>query len=306
MGLSITVSGGTLYWADAGHGTVKSQPLAGGQATTIATNEKAPHAIAVNGTTVYWLNWVAGALGDGGAPTVAGTIRKASGAAPADVASATNEAGGIAGFAVSADGSTIYFSSGTTVKKVAAGGGTATDVAQEVKGGLPGALALDGVKIVYPTGQNGDVDVVTPVAGTISLCGKDDPTTGEYDPKLQVNCVRVARSRGSLGLSTILAKADRAYWANGANIQANDTGANAIPMNEDLGMPANDVTTMTMSTDKIYFSDGEFIEKVGLTMAPDATRVARGQGQNGATSMSVDASNVYWSTSDCAINRAGL
>jgi hypothetical protein len=304
MGLSVAVSGGTLYWADAGHGTVKSQPAGGGPVTVLAMNEKAPHALAVNGPSVYWLSWVAGAPGAGGAAPITATLRKAAGGAPTDVVSATSETGGILGFAVSADGTTIYFSSGTSVKKVAAGGGAATEIAQEVKGGLPGALALDGTKIVYPTGQNGDVDVITPVAGTVSLCGKEDPATGEFDPKLQVNCLRVGRSRGSLVLSAILAKADRAYWINGASVQANPTGPNAIPMNEDLGTPGGDVTAMAMAADKIYFGDGELIEKVGLTSGSASSRIARGQ--KGASSIAVDGSSVYWSTKDCGINKTGL
>ena len=54
---------------------------------------------------------------------------------------------------------TIYISLGTQVLKAPVAGGASSVVANEVKDGLPAALALNGTtNIVYPTTFNGDVD----------------------------------------------------------------------------------------------------------------------------------------------------
>ena len=52
--IDLAVSGGTVYWTDAGHATVQSRPVSGGPVTTIASGEK-PTRVAVVGNSVFWL-----------------------------------------------------------------------------------------------------------------------------------------------------------------------------------------------------------------------------------------------------------
>jgi hypothetical protein len=311
LGISITISGSTLYFADAGHGAVKSVPVAGGNVTTISTTEKAPHAIVATGTTVLWINSVEGQPGDAGVVPITATIRKSvGGAAPTDLTMVTNTTGGINGLLLSADGATLYFSSDTNIKKIPVAGGTATDVAVEEHGGIPGAMALDGTKIVYPTDLNGDVDVITVSGTTVAKCGKNGDD-GELDPDAQINCQRIARSQGGLFQGVIAARGDRAYWLNNTSVKANSTAPNAGQSNEDIAQSdVAAITALAISTDKAYFGDDGLIEVAPLMPTAGEVKgkhVARAQPT--PTSIALDAMKVYWATgvsdaasaNDCAI-----
>jgi len=306
LGLSLAISGTNLYVADAGHGTVKSYPVAGGAGTVVAMGEMAPHAIAASGTTVVWINSVAGATGDGGLKVITATLRKSmAGAAAATLTTAMNEAGGIQGLVLSADGATVYFSSNTAINSIPVAGGTVTNVGNEDHGGLPGALALDGMKLAFPTGLNGDVDIITIQAGKVASCGINN-AMGELDPTKQINCLRVARSQGSLVLATMLAKANRAYWADGTNLKGNDTGANAMQSNDNIAQsPMGDIKALAMSADKIYFAHDDVIERTPLVKDSTAQPIARGQ--KAPASLAVDATKVYWGNNgDCSVGSTGL
>jgi hypothetical protein len=305
--LSIAVANGNIYWADAGHGTVKSQPVAGGAVTMIASGEMAPHMLAIAGTTPVWISSVAGPKGDGGLEVITSTLRKAgaAGAAATTLATGMNEAGGIQGLVPSADGMTIYFSSNTAINSVPLAGGTVTNVGNEDHGGLPGALALDGMKLAYPTGQNGDVDIMTIMAGTVASCGINN-AAGELDPAKQINCLRVARSQGSLVLGTMAAKANRAYWADGTNLKANATTAGAPQANETVAMSSGtEIKSLVLSTDKVYFVHDDVVERSAT--AADSTAETLARGQKAPVSVAVDATKVYFGNSgDCTINSTGL
>lgn len=315
LGISIAVANGTIYFADAGHGTVKSVPVAGGTVTTISSTEMAPHGIVANGTTALWINSVEGGAGDGGT-NITATVRKSvAGAAPTNVVMATNVTGGINGLVLSTDGATLYYSSDVNIKSIPVAGGTSTDVALEEHGGIPGAIAIDGTKLVFPTDLNGDVDVITIAAGTVAKCGKND-ASGELDPAAQINCLRIARSQGGLFLGAISARANRAYWINGTSLKANATGAGATQANEDIAQTDIEITALTTSTDKAYFGSDGIIDVAPLM--PPAGAETKGKhiarGQPVPTSIAIDATKVYWATgagatasaADCAINSTGL
>jgi hypothetical protein len=51
---SMTVRNGSLYWTCSSCGTVMKQAIAAGSATTLATNQTSPKAVAVDDGHVYW------------------------------------------------------------------------------------------------------------------------------------------------------------------------------------------------------------------------------------------------------------
>jgi hypothetical protein len=308
LGLSIAISGGTLYVADAGHGTIKSYPLAGGVGTLIAQGEKLPHALAVAGTTVAWID-SAGAGGDANMNVIiSSTLRaiRTTGGAPVTLSQGTNIEGGIQGFALSLDGTTAYFSKDSAINSVPTAGGAVINVGNEDHGGIPGALALSGDRLSYPTFLNGDIDIMTIKPGTVGSCGINDPATNELDPTKQINCLRVARSQGSLVMGTIVSNATKAYWADGTNIKANLTAPGSPQSNENLAQSVgNDIKGLALSTSNIYFSHDDTIERVGLS--PNAIQQAIARGQKGPASLAVGGTKIYWGNNgECNVAATNL
>jgi hypothetical protein len=308
MGLSVAVAGDKIYVADAGHGTIKSYPVAGGAGTVVAMGEMNPHALAVAGTTVAWISSVGAGMDANGNTIINSTLKatKTTGGAPVTLATNMNIAGGIQGLVLSADGATVYFSQDTKINSIPAAGGTVTNVGNEDHGGIPGALALSGTKLSYPTGLNGDVDIMTIKAGTVGSCGINDPATNELDPTKQVNCLRVARSQGSLVLGTMVSNATKAFWADGTNLKANLTADGSPQSNENLGQSAGtDIKALALTANNIYFAHDDMIERVELKM--DAVQAAITRGQMKPASLAVDATKIYWGNNgDCTVNSTSL
>jgi hypothetical protein len=288
--LHIAVGGTTLYWTDQGHGTVKSMPVAGGTATTVAGTETIPTSILVRGTTVFWLS--------------GNVIRKSTAGAAATTVVTSPDA--INGFTSSTDAATVYFSALTKVKQVAAAGGPAVDVASEEHAGIPGGLALDGTALVYPCDINGDVDVVELATGKVASCGAEN----DAGDLLQVMCTRIARSQGSLFLGTILATGHRAYWADGTTVKGGDTTPGGAQNNDSIASTASTNGAITALTyagttllfaeyDKAMAANSGFIDKAPLVKDSNTTILARGQ--NAPDSIASDGTKVYWSTGDCKI-----
>jgi hypothetical protein len=180
----VTMTDGVYYAANNSVGKA-------GAAAPIATAEMGASMLQANGTNLFWYN------------TGTKKIRMvaAAGGTPTDVYTAMAFDGGmpdVMGFLVSPDGMTLYFSLGNNVFKKAVTPATATPaiVAEEVKEGIPAALALNGTtNIVYPATFNGDVDAPL-LSAMPAICGMDDPN----DPgnAIMTTCPRLGRSQGEL------------------------------------------------------------------------------------------------------------
>lgn len=291
--LDLTVDGGVLAWTDRDHGVVTSMSTNGGVLTTIAAGEKTPTAAARVGNAIYW--------------QTPGNIRRSIANGPPQTLLANSF--DIRGFVVSPDGTSLYFSSGTMVFHVpTTGTPVVTIVAREEHGGLPTALALDGNRLMYPTDLNGDVDVATLIPGKVSSCGLETPN-GE--PAF-IDCMRVARSQGSLFREKIIARPGAVLWIDGSSIKLSSTAPGSTIFNDQIASTIlESITGFAATATTVYFSEG--------SATPDATgvisrslvqrdqvawRLARGQRQ--PRSVVVDDKRVYWSTSDCAIMTTGL
>jgi hypothetical protein len=295
--MDIAVSGGTLFWADEAAGAVRRAPATGGPPTPIAVGEDGPKSIAVQGSMAYWL---VGKSTSG--YEAAQTLR----AAPIDggpVQTIVSPPDGVGGFVVSPDGQTIFFSTSTMIERISAAAPSAPVlVANEEKGGIPRALALDGVHIAYPTSLNGDVDGVELADGQVARCGLQNP-----DGTLaNVNCVRLGRLIE--GPIQIVAHAGKVYWADYQSLKANDffpmpdNGADTIGSR----LPDGTVQAIAIGGDKLFYSGFDPRTPLDATVAQtalvqDAPEVRLARVQNAPTSLASDGARIYWSTADCAI-----
>ena len=329
VAMNIAVSGGKVYYTDAIHGTVGSVPVAGGAATRVVSGEKRPGMIGITGSTALWISVssVVMSTGDGGVTITTTTAKLRKAALPtgpaSDLVTETNNNGGIMGFTLSPDGHTVYYSADTNVKSIPlAGAASGTIVAMEQFYGVPAALGIsaDGRTIAYVTMFNGDVDVVTlgpsPAStngnmcpANTACCGMRDLADPSGETLLMTNCTRIARGQGSPYFGAIILKDGVAYWGNDTAIRANPSTSGAASANVEVSTTGSGpITAFGGTANNIYFGDtiDMLIYKDTYTLPPadggskpDATRISRGQV---ATSIAFDATNVYWSNSDCSID----
>jgi hypothetical protein len=296
-GLTIAVNAGIVYYADANHNTIKKV----GASAPLAANENGATWLRLQGPDLYWYNRgtntlrkLAGATGsrtDVFTPTTMTTVNSTS----VDT---------VGGFLVTPDGLSVYVSVGVNVVEISAttvGGGTPIVVAQEKHGGLPSALALNGTaNIVFPTAFNGDVDAAVLGVAPAS-CGAGD-AMGNV---IMDTCPRLARGQGELFQRFMAVIGGKAYWIDGVNVKAETIPA-AGGMGgtfESISMAENYITAATATTDTIYFAEDGIIEKTPAASNPKSDPpILLARGQMAPTSIAVDATKVYWSTSDCAIS----
>jgi hypothetical protein len=290
--LDIAVVGDDVYWSDAGHGRVARTAAGLGspsQSDTIAQGESAPEKIVVGGRAVFWI---------GGHKK---EIRRgALGQPPVTVATSLTD---IHGLTVTSDGSTVYFSVESSVRKVAATGGLTVEVAHDEFEGVPSALALDGDKLAYTDGNNGMVEVVTLVEGQLALCNVFDGAE-----VVNVNCLRVAQGQGSLLEQALGTWRGQVLWADGAVLKgARTTGSLHNVGQYQVGVtPLDPITGFAVSEGRVAFSSNDGNQRRGgeILQAPievgwPAGRLARGLEAPRAVVASGE--RIFWATGGCAI-----
>jgi hypothetical protein len=309
VSLNVATSGGILYWTDQGHGTVRSQPLAGCAATTIVSGEQSPTLLTTDGVTLVWVTGPAGTDSSHGSPiTTTATLRALSlpDGTPRDLATESNMTGGIRGLVLSADGQTVYYSADTRVRAVPVAGGPAFDVGHEEHGGIPTALARDGNLIAYITELNGNVDAITVEDGVVASCGGPD-ASGNFVGK---NCARIFGCNPEAFLGGLVLRGERAYWSDGDIQGGSFTGGfKDFSVSGDYpdgtsGLTGASDSFYFASTDPYSFPPGDTARGM-IYRAPygaGSTAVAIARGQNVPSSLAVAGSTIYWATADCAIN----
>jgi hypothetical protein len=329
--LRLAAAGGNLFWTDTQKGTVNSMPETRATPTVLASGQMAPTHLQVVGGNVFWL--------DSGAKTIMKVA--VTGGTPMLVVTAPATDDHIGGFAVSADGASIYFSSAkpdlmarprATISKVAATGGAVTIVGAQDHG-LPAAVALDGTTVAFPVDGNGDVNAIAVMDGKLAQCGLP-PADGGTD-EIDINCSRLGRSQGGLFIDDIFAFGGAAYWLDGQQLKSGVVAGNTAGSYEVVAaaLNGNNYTAFTMDgTTTAYLAEvgvqnctvwkdpdtrnqcmtygpatATLVQKspimTNATVVPVA-RIVDPQDATkvmGATSVAVDGARVYFATTDCAI-----
>jgi hypothetical protein len=117
---------------------------------------------------------------------------------------------------------------------------------------------------------------------------------------------RVAVSQGSLLYDRIISTAGKVYWANGEWLRSAIVGAGLNTTDVAFTSSYFPITSFAVAASQVYFasSDGT-VEKAPLVAAdPRAPNFRVASDQKGPTSIVLDATKVYWATSDCAIMSA--
>jgi hypothetical protein len=287
----------TLYWTDTALGRVMTMPAAGGAPARVSGAETtAPTLLAINRSTVFWL--------DGK------TIRKRAGNVVSDVYTNAED---VHGLATSDDGATVYFSTGRKVESVPAAGSDAPVAVEVHTRGDPTALAVSGNMLVSTVNLIGVVDVIQ-LGGPMAVCtwiDTPDPTTSDFA------CNRVASSQGELNYNLILNTGSKVIWADGSSLKMGGLVVDGNQHQWDhIAYGDANVVSMAVANGVIYFNtsgaggppapDFDVVAKTPMVASTDLDgpaplRLTRKITSNVPGSLVVVLGAVYWATGDCAI-----
>jgi hypothetical protein len=285
--LDLAATADLLYWADAGHGTITM--LGGGLETpaVIATGEDAPRSIVARGAVAAWVGGAGKQLRRGGPALLPMTL-------------ATSDTD-IRGAALSGDGLTVYYSSGTDVLRVSVNGGTSTVVARDTHDGHPAALALDEVRLAFVSDLTHVVYVATLVEGQLATCGQFEK---------DVSCSMLARGAPKY-LEQIAAMPGQVVWGLETNLVIGTS--NPVPNppdNMSIGAPNGTLTGLAVTATSGYFSDSGYEAGTGsvyrTAFVSGGAQVPLARNQNAPRAVTVGATRVFWSTGDCTIEATNL
>lgn len=286
--LELASGRGVLYWTEQ-NGNVRRR-LPDGSIQMIASGELGPTRITVSentppaGTAVFWVN-----QGDR-------ALRRSLGPGLPPITIATN-VDRLSGVAVSPDGASIYYATGSSVMKVPAAGGLTFPVA-EVPAGSVSALAFAGDRLAFVTGFGNEIAAITPRDDYLATCGSwlQDNQSSTRD------CLRLAQSssQNAIGLRLLLGRPGAVFWGDGAEVRMTAAGAFRPPM-AIASTGAVAVGGLAMSGNTIYFSAGAQIFAATVGPNQPARQVARNL--DNPQSLAVDDKYVYWATINCLIQR---
>jgi hypothetical protein len=316
--LRLATAGGTLYWSDTLTGTINRVATAGGTPVTIADGQAAPTLVRIAGASLFWL------------ASGTQTIMKASlpNGAPTPVVTAPTTDVGIEGFAVTADGLTVYFSSGTLdrrasapgpISRVAAAGGPVTVIGIDEEG-TPGPVAVDGTTVVFSDAAGGFVDAMTLVDGTLAECELPPSNPGVDDRPAYVDCTHLAQGRANLSQDDIFVTGGQAYFVAGNRLEASSTSKYDLH-DISFAFGGNTIVAFTLGGASAYFAEvgsvdhdspgapalPGFVERTPLVQESNAVPLARVVDPRHETrpatitSIAVSADAVFYATGDCAI-----
>jgi hypothetical protein len=295
--IDLAVGNGGLAWTDEALGRVEYMSLSTGDSLLLAVGEPSPTRPSVRGTAVFWLDTVRRAIRRG-------TLDLA---APVDWLASDDE---LRGYAVSADGTSVYYSIlarpgdvlPAGIRELSLGSTVPVPVANFVAG-QPGALALLGDKVVATVGVAGYVAAITQVPDDVATCD-------ESVYEALHNCVHVAIGddidQELLLLQELLlfGPGPRVIFVEGVSLLASPIttyGKASIAFGSD---PISGIAT---DGQWIYYATTSLAlgSAAGVTprasARPGQVGGAIARGQLAPRSLATDGKRLYWSTADCAI-----
>lgn len=303
--IRLAVAGANLYWTEEMSGKVRTMPVAGGTPTDLAMGQLKPGPIVADATGVYWVN-----LGDGTAMSskvMKLALPAAAAAAPVMLKTSTTTD---VIYDIALQGAKLYYSLLNSVHEMGTDGMGDIVVANAVNydppapkiQGFPHGIAVNATAVAW-------VDV-----GERNGVETDDLLEEGADPLTdKTGYHELAQSVGSISNQAGI-DATYAYWCDGARFVRNKIDA-AMPIPDPpIAETLSDISSFAITATDVYLltTDGT-VAKHSLMPGADtaATPIAVGQmvnmvehGIDGA--MVVDATKVYWATSDCAIRATGL
>jgi len=127
-------------------------------------------------------------------------------------------------------------------------------------------------------------------------------------------CTRVARSQGGILLTSMILNGTKAYWGNNSSLESNSATPGVAQANIAVAdtTGGGNISALAANATALYFGakDDNVVEKTAYLPAgvapPENVATPLARGQKSPTSVALDATKVYWSTSDCSISSAGL
>jgi hypothetical protein len=277
-GVHLALAGDWLFWSNTADQSVSKVHTSTHQIVGLVGLQNDPTFVAAidghaNPSTVYWV--------------LHGTeIRETYQPSASTLTGTTYEAiGGL--FSGPAEAPALFYSAGLGIYR--AGGGAAIGFEQT---GVPAALAFNGSSVAFVT-KDGNVDVIpSQNGGQLIKCATDAASN--------INCTRVATNQTRLLLDDVYLVDGQVYWASGASIyRASITAASTGLTPLATTAHGGDVASFFVAGSTIYLAEDGSIELAHVGGAVTATPIAAGQAHPSA--VRADASNVYWTRSDCAI-----
>jgi hypothetical protein len=325
--IDLVVADSTLYWTEKMTGTVNSVPTIGGAKTVIAMGQMSPGPLAVDGTSIFWVeagkNRVMKKMLSGAAPP---TVLVEPGIAPV-VAGDENDIN-----AVLVSNDTLFFGRFTSALKVPTAGGTPIPIgiSPGPDPGQPAAFAIDATHL-YQT------ELFHVAVTRETLDGMQDGLD-ENMKRQRLAPDRIAVSQSQLLTDAIAVVNGNVIWANFNVIESKPVDAGELDPSfpivsaPDIGTAPPSITGFVVSDDMVFFGESAFnkvnvVAKVPLSApqsadagaadagavdAADADADAADAGglatpviiatdQQSPSQFAADATNIYWRTGDCKI-----
>jgi hypothetical protein len=303
-GVRLAIHGPNLYWTEKATGKVRTMPIEGGAISDVATGQRSPTEIAVDANGVYWAN-----QGDGTAAS-SQVLKKALPLADAAPIALKSAVATETFPAIAVGAGKLYYAVHTDVHQISTDEGVAADiiVGRSVNFGNPAMpvvygevvnLAVSDTKVIW--GTPGTRNVVE----THTLTAWDDVT----DMTGYARLGKTVTTTSDVGID-----ANYGYWRDGERFLRDVVDAKvALAEVVTLAPYSKLITAFAINANAVYASteDGGIFTHSLIPANPADDKaivppVLFARDQTNVTSIVLDATTLYWVTSDCKLRAAPL